>query len=35
VWLVRDGAASGGEVASAEASGVTVITSLAQLPALV
>lgn len=34
VWLVRDGAASADEVAVAEASGVTVITSLAQLPAL-
>lgn len=35
VWLVRDGAASGDAVAAAQASGVTVITSLAQLPALV
>jgi putative hydrolase of the HAD superfamily len=34
VWLVRDGAASDDAVATAGASGVTVITTLAQLPAL-
>ncbi|MFM9876801.1 MAG: HAD family hydrolase [Rhodoglobus sp.] len=34
VWLVRDGSATADEVGAAEASGVTVIRSLAELPAL-